>query len=118
MKQGKIIAAYYELLKLNRIPGLPFAVCNRLYLLKSKLQPYFDSQLEQENVILEAHGQTSEHCEITPEISKEFKAISESEVDYDFKPVEIVVTDGLAEKMGLTGEIIGNLDGFVIFTEG
>ena len=55
MKQGKIISAYKVLVMLNRVPGLPFSMCNKLFMMKRKLEPYYQSQLEQENIILEAN---------------------------------------------------------------
>ena len=115
MKQGRITAAYKTLAKLNKIPGLPFGLCNRLYLKKHELEPYYNSQAEQEQVILDASGQ--EHVDITPEIRKAFYEITETDVEYEENPVEVVLTDELAEKLGVTGEMIETLEGFVKFSE-
>ena len=117
MKQGKIVAAYKTLMRLNKVPGLPFSLCNKLFMKKRELEPYFQSQREQENVLIEASGQKpDEGYDLTPEIKREIRKIAETDVDYEVNPVEISLTDEQCEKLGLTGEIMEILDGFIKFT--
>ena len=118
MKQGDIVAAYKTLAVLNRKPGLPFGIIQKLFLKKKELEPYWQMQGEQETVLIEASGQKVEDYELTPEIKKGLLAISNSDVEYTGKPVEITVTADLAEKLGLTAQMLEHLDGFVTFTEG
>ena len=118
MEQGKIIAAYKTLAALNRKPGLPFSVVQKLFQKKKELEPFYQMQTEQEIVIIEASGQTLDDYKITPELKKELFVLSKSDVIYDGKPVDITVTGDIAEKLGLTAEMLEYLDGFVTFTEG
>lgn len=119
MKQGKIIAAYKRLAQMNRIPGLPFSLCSKLFLLKKKMEPYYQNQVEQENVALEASGQKPENgqWDITPEIRQVFRQISETEVEWNEERIEIPMTDELAEKLMMTGETMEILEDFIRFTE-
>ena len=118
MKQGYIIAAYKTLAVLNRKPGLPFSVIQKLFQKKRELEPFYEMQVEQETVLIEASGQTVSDYKLTPEIKKGLVEIAESDVEYDGQPVEIVVSPGIEEKLGLTAEMLEHLDGFVTFTEG
>ena len=70
MKQGDIVAAYKTLSVLNRKPGLPFGVIQKLFLKKKELEPYWQMQGEQETILIEATGQKVEDYELTPEIKK------------------------------------------------
>ena len=118
MKQGNIIAAYKTLAALNRKPGLPFGIIQKLFLKKKELESYWQMQGEQETVLIEATGQTVDDYKLTPEIKKGLLELSESNVEYDGQPVEIVITEELSAKLGLTAEMLEHLDGFVTFTEG
>ena len=40
---------------------------------------------------------------------------SATDVECNVKPITVVLTDELTEKLGITGEIIEQLDGFVVF---
>ena len=112
MKQARITIAYNTLIQLYRTSGIPFPVSCQLFMKKKELQPFYDLQAEKQNAILEAHGDTGE---MTPGIRKEFAEIIAADVDYDGKPIDICVNDDLAAKLGITGEIIDKLDGFVNF---
>lgn len=118
MKQGNIIAAYKTLAIINRKPGLPFGVIQKLFQKKKELEPFWEMQGEQELVLIEATGQTIDNYTYTPELKKGLHSIEESEVEYSGTPVEIIVTPELEEKLGLTAEMLEHLDGFVTFTEG
>ena len=56
MKQEKITIAYKMLEKINRVPGLPFSVCSKLFMAKKSLAPYIEAQAEKENIIFENAG--------------------------------------------------------------
>ena len=114
MKQARITIAYNTLIKLYRTPGIPFPVSCQLFMMKKNLQPFYDLQAEKQEAIIEAHGQ-GDSGELTAEIRKEFAEIVTAEVDYDKPPVDIHVNDALAEKLGITGETIDQLDGFINF---
>ena len=118
MKQGDIISAYKTLAIINRKPGLPFWLNQKLFLKKKELEPFWEMQKEQEIVLIEATGQTIDNYTYTPELKKGLHVIEESEAVYDAKPLEIIINEELAEKMGLTAEMLEHLDGFVHFTDG
>jgi len=117
MKQGRLTIAYNTLLKLYRIEGIPFQISCKLFMLKKKLQPYYELQAEKQDVIMEAHGVDNAR-NLTPEILKEFEEILKTDVEWNEEPVGIALTPDLVEKMGITGAVIDQLDGFVTFTEG
>lgn len=118
MKQGKIIAAYKRLLLMNKVPGLPFGLCSKLFHLKKKMEPYYQAQVEQENVALEASGQKPENgqWDITPEIRRVFMQISETEVDWNEEKINVELTEDIAEKLMITGETLEILEDFINFT--
>ena len=119
MRQGKITAAFNTLLRLYRTPGLRFSTSSKLYLLKRKLEPYYEAQAEKQRVILESSGQTPTdgQYEKTPEIMKAFSDILATEIDWTDAPEEIPITEEEAQAMGITGETLDRLDGFVTFIE-
>ena len=121
MKQIMISKAYKAIVQMYRNKGVPFGICNQLFMLKKKLEPYYELQGEKESEILKENGWENEmigRVPYTPEILKAFKEIHEAEVEYDGEPVEIRITEAIAEKLGITGEIIDMVDGFITFTEG
>lgn len=118
MKQEKIFVAYKLLERLNKIPGLPFKLCSQLYMLKKGIQPYYDAQVEQEMVLLEAAGiDENGQVMMTPELKKSLADIMKAEIDLKPIPVDILLTPTTTEKLGLTGEIMERLEDFVHFTE-
>lgn len=115
MKQGKILKAYKTLAELNQIQGLPFSICCDLFMAKKNLEPYYELQLQKENVLIEASGQSLDNYKLTPEFKKAVYDIYESDVGYDTPPVEIVINDDIALKLGMSADLIERLDGFVTF---
>ena len=77
MKQGNIIAAYKTLAIINRKPGLPFGVIQKLFQKKKELEPFWEMQGEQELVLIEATGQTIDNYAYTPELKKGLHSITE-----------------------------------------
>ena len=117
MKQGRIAMAYKTIISLYKKPGLPFRICNQLFMLKKVLEPFYEFQADMEGKVIEESGQEINRFEMTPEIRKAFEQIQAEEVEIEIEPLEIPLTDDLAEKMGITGEMIDQLDGFIKFTE-
>lgn len=118
MKQERIFVAYKLLERLNKIPGLPFKLCSQLYMLKKGIQPYYDAQVEQEMVLLEAAGiNENGQVTMTPELKKSLADIMKAEIDLKPVPVDILLTPTTTEKLGLTGEIMERLEDFVHFME-
>lgn len=121
MKQVKISNAYKATVKMYRMPGVPFSICNQLFMLKKKLEPYYELQGEKEEQILKENGWDDEmigKIPFTKEILKAFKEIHEAEVEWKEEPVTIIINDEIGTRLGITGEIIDQLDGFIQFTEG
>jgi len=120
MRQGKLTAAYKTLMGLYRTPGLPFSTSQKLFLLKHKLQPYYEAQAEKQRVILETSGQSPEkgQYKLTPEIRKAYAEILDTEVEWTDAPVEIRITDAEAKALNITGETLDIFDGLITFTEG
>lgn len=118
MKQGKIFVAYKLLERLNRIPGLPFALSCQLYMLKKSLLPYYEAQVEREQVLFEASG-IDENGQVlmTPELKKSIADIMKTEIDFKPELVKLQITPEITEKLGITGEIIEQLEDFVQFVE-
>lgn len=113
MTQGKIIMAIKTLDKMKSQP-MPLPLSYKLYKLRKTLQPHWDWQVEQEMKILEEKGvQTENGLTITQEERAEFDsallAIIEIEVEKDWTPVKVSVSDGLT----ISIEDIEALDGFV-----
>lgn len=118
MKQERIFTAYKLLEKLNRTPGLSFAVCVQMYKAKQTLAPYYEAQQERKMVLFEAAGiDENGQVLITPELKKELADIMKTEVEYSLSPVKINLTPEEISKLGLTAEIIEQLDSFIEFSE-
>ena len=123
MKQGKINVAFRVLCDLYRIKGLPFGLSSMLFNMKRRLQPYVEHYNETEAEVLEKWDaltptgmvRTDMAAADVAKINKELDEIRSTEVEYDAKPITITLTDELTEKLGITGEIIEQLDGFVVF---
>ena len=114
MKQVKISNAYKATVKMYRMTGVPFSICNQLFMLKKKLEPYYELQREKEEQILKEAGWDDEMIGKIP-FTKE---IHEAEVEWKEEPVTIIINDEICTRLGITGEIIDQLDGFIQFTEG
>ena len=121
MKQNRISKCYKAIVMMYKRTGVPFGICVQLFQLKKKLEPYYELQGEKEKEILKTHGWEEEmigRVPYTPEILKAFKEIQDAEVEYDGEPMEIRITEDIAEKLGITGEVIDMVDGFIRFVEG
>ncbi len=123
MKQGKITQAYKTVCGLYKAKGLPFSLSSRLFTLKRKLQPFVEHQREQEIELLESWKALNPDntLNITTENVNQVNAgmseIANADVEWNEQPVIILLTDELTEKLGITGEIIENVDGFIEFKE-
>lgn len=118
MKQERIFVAYKLMERLNRTQGLAFALCVRLYKVKETLKPYYEAQKEKEMVLFEAAGiDENGQVQMTAELKKSLADIMKTEVDFTVEPVKISITQDEADKLGLTAEIIEQLDGFIEFVE-
>lgn len=123
MTQGKITVAFKTVSELYKVKGVPYIVSKRLYDLKRKLQPHFEFQKEKELDLLEEwdainpDGTLRITSENVNQINAKLAEIQNMEVDWQEPPVSILLNDDLAEKLGITGEILENLEGFVNFEE-
>ena len=118
MKQANITMAYQKLGEIGRIVGLPFDVCKKLFMLRLKMKPHIDCQLERRQVLFEAAGIGEDGTvEMTPGLKKGLIEIQTAEVEWTEEPVKIEVTSEIAEKLGITAEMLEILNGFVEFVE-
>ena len=123
MTQGKITVAFKTVSELYKAKGVPYMVSKRLYNLKRKLQPHFEFQQEKELDLLEEwdainpDGTLRITSENVNQINAKLAEIQNMEVDWQEPPVSILLNDDLAEKLGITGEILEKLEGFVDFEE-
>lgn len=113
MKQANVIKAIKTLDKIKTQP-MQLRTSYNLYKLRQSLQPHWDWQVEQEMKILEEKGvQTENGLTIPQEERAEFDSallsIIEIEVEKDWTPVKVSVSDGLT----ISIEDIEALDGFV-----
>ena len=117
MKLKKIAIANKVLLRLYRVSGIPFPISCKLFMLKKKLQPFIDLQAEMENSILKEKNAIGEDGTInmTAEIRSKFADILDSDVEYEENQIDLPVNAEVVEKLGITGEVIDQLDGFVNF---
>jgi len=122
MKQGKITAAYNMIKELYRIKGAPFEIYVTLFQLKRDLQMYIECQGEQEEQIaieisggMIADGTYPMDQAQQAEFMRKLQEIQKTEVKFDMKPVKIELTPDLAKLLGITGEVMDILYGFVDF---
>lgn len=128
MKQGQVMKAYVSLRDLNQQKLSSGKLAKNIFDLMTTLQKSYDFQVQEEQKICDAHprydpslrgipinGDTEHRDEIIQEvksIDKEFKDLSELEVDVEFKPFDF---DLEKENVSLSGEDIGNLSPFINF---
>lgn len=123
MTQGKITVAFKTVSELYKAKGVPYMISKRLYNLKRKLQPHFEFQQEKELDLLEEwdainpDGTLRITSENVNQINAKLNEIQNMEVDWQEPPVSILLNDDLAEKLGITGEVLEKLEGFVDFEE-
>lgn len=122
MKQGRITAAFKTIMMLYRCKGIPFQISVDLLKRKRELQVYVDCQTEQEErVAAEIAGGINEDGsypmdeEKQARFRRELAKIQEVDVNYDLEPITIKLTPKLVEVMGISGEIMDVLDGFISF---
>ena len=118
MKQERIFVAYKLLERLNRTKGLPFGMCVQLYKVKETLKPYYEAQQEKQMVLYEAAGiDENGQVMVTPELKKSLADIMKTEVDFILEPAKIYIKQEEANILGMTAEIIEQLNGFIEFVE-
>ena len=118
MKQERIFVAYKLLERLNRTQGLPFGMCVQLYKVKETLKPYYEAQKEKEMVLFEAAGiDENGNVMMTAELKKSLADIMKTDVDFSLEPAKIYIKQEEANILGMTAEIIEQLDGFIEFVE-
>lgn len=118
MKQERIITAYKLLEKLNKTPGLPFGVCYKLFAAKKALSPFCEAQAEKEKVLFEAAGiDENGNVKNTPELRRALADILKTDVDFKEEPVKVELDAEGFRLLGITAEIIEQLEGFVEFEE-
>lgn len=118
MKQERIFVAYKLLERLNKTKGLPFGMCVQLYKVKETLKPYYEAQQEKQMVLYEAAGiDENGQVTVTPELKNSLADIMKTEVDYNLEPAKIYIKQEEANILGMTAEIIEQLDGFIEFVE-
>lgn len=118
MKQERIFVAYKLLERLNRTKGLPFGMCVQLYKAKETLRPFYEAQKEKEMVLFEAAGiDENGNVMMTAELKKSIADIMKTDVDFTVEPVKISITQDEANILGMTAEIIEQLNGFIEFME-
>ena len=121
MKQGRIVSAYKTLTALYKVKGIPFGISCVLYNVKQRLEPYVECQDEQEIAMAEeiSDGMNPDGTYKMDSVQRQefFRRLDEimnTEVEYDHKPVRIQLNEELVQILGITGEIVEVLDGFVI----
>lgn len=120
MKQGRIVIAFNLLMKLYRIEGASFGTSSVLFNTKRRLQPFVEHQAEQESLLAEKYGDGQNDdgsLKMTQENQALFfadlKKIQETEVDYDYNPVRLILDDHEFKLLGLNGEKMEALEGFM-----
>lgn len=122
MKQGNIVRAFNTLKTLTTIKGLPFGTLCSLYQARKALTGYVEAQEQAELEVIRELGTVDEKGVITynapdgaKELAKKLREIAETEIDPCIKPVNVKITQETADKLGLDGDILNTLDGFVTF---
>ena len=126
MKQGQIIVAYKKLIDMYKIPGLDFGTSSILYNVKSRLQPYAEHQDELEITLAEEmsegvnpDGSYKMDQVMRTEFFRKIDDMLKAEVQYDYKTVNLNLTEEQVHILGITGETIEMLKGIIeIFVDG
>lgn len=100
MKQSKIIAAYKALQTFSDAK-LPTIIAYKLYKLKKALEPQYEFQGEQEQVIVEDTGAqvkpdgtvTFKDKQTQADFFVKMKELANMEVDLDIQPIELSIDD-------------------------
>ena len=123
MTQGKINVAFSKICELYRIKGLPFSLSSRLFNMKKRLEPFVEHYTEQEHNLLADRNALNPDGTIRQDvpqdeviaINMELFNMRATEVEWKGEPLTIQLTDELADKLGVTGELMEQLDGIVTF---
>ena len=123
MTQGKINVAFTIVCNLYRIKGLQYMLSRDLFLLKKKLEPFVEHYTEQEHNLLVDRDALNPDGTIRQDmpqdevidINMELFDMRATEVEWNEEPLTIQLTDELADKLGVTGELMEQLDGIVTF---
>lgn len=123
MTQGKINVAFSKICELYRIKGLPFSLSSRLFNMKKRLEPFVEHYTEQEHNLLADRNALNADGTIRQDvpqdeviaINMELFDMRATEVEWKGEPLTIQLTDELADKLGVTGELMEQLDGIVTF---
>ena len=123
MKQGQIVKAFTTLKTLTAVKGLPFGTLSGLYQARRALSGHVEAQQEKEMEIIRELGEVQQDGTIKfndpeegpKEMNRRFLEIVGTEIDAKIEPVTVRINQAAADKLGLDGEILGALDGFVNF---
>ena len=123
MKQGKINVAFGKVCDMYRIKDLPFTLSRQLFMLKKMLEPFVEHYYEQEYDFLterdalnpDGTTRTDMPPEEVADINKRLRDMRQSEIDWKEEPVKILLDADLTKKLGVTGELMDQLDGIICF---
>ena len=123
MTQGKINVAFNIVCNLYRIKGLQYTLSRDLFMLKKRLEPFVEHYTEQEHNLLADRNALNPDGTIRQDMPQdEVIAINmklfdmrATEVEWKEEPLMIRLTNELADKLGVTGELMEQLDGIVTF---
>ena len=126
MTQGKINVAFSIVCNLYRIKGLQYTLSRDLFLLKKKLEPFVEHYTEQEHNLLVDRDALNPDGTIRQDmpqddvidINMELFDMRATRVEWEEEPLKIRLTDELADKLGVTGELMEQLDGIITFEGG
>lgn len=128
MKQRELVRAYNSLNEINRCRLTDGKLAMQIYKLKSKLQPIFDFQIQEEEKIFNEHPNfdprlngvvigkdgvnRDEALNEAKIVSEELKKLADIDVDFEFEPFDF---DLNAHNVPISGEDIENLNSFINF---
>lgn len=123
MTQGKINVAFNIVCNLYRIKGLQYTLSRDLFMLKKRLEPFVEHYTEQEHNLLADRNALNADGTIRQDmpqdeviaINMELFDMRATEVEWKEEPLMIRLTNELADKLGVTGELMEQLDGIVTF---
>ena len=131
VKQGAIVKAYKSAMDLNKQKISSGKIAKQIYELVNKLKPTYDFQLQEEEKIFEEHPnfdiriggirimnqndpiEKQQANSEAKEIEKELNDLSNLDVDLDFDIFDIDLE--IIPDLKISGEDIGNLEGFINF---
>ena len=120
MKQARFRTALKCLEQLYETKGLPFSLSKKLFMLKREIQPHVEHEDEQRvNVLKEWDALNPDNTlnvttENVNQINAAYAEIAKTEVEWG-EPVKVLLTPELVEKMGITGKVMDDMEGFISF---